>query len=287
MEQFYDSEIEVAMKRVYDSFSEKDKRIYAAIEVKKLSYGGLSYISNILDCDPKTLYQGLKDLEIMGETHNKRKRQPGGGRKRIYREGQLYTKKFIEVYDHDFESLAEGDVLLYGIYDEQKNTGFINIGSSKDTSEFVCDTLRLWWETYGRYEYPQASSILALADGGGSNSSRHYIFKEDLQKLVEDLGIEIRMAHYPPYTSKWNPIEHRLFPHVTKAMKGVILKSYQTVEQLIQKTKTKTGLFVRTHITHKDYQPGRKVQAGFKKNMKIVFDEYLPKWNYTAIPSPS
>ena len=95
------------------------------------------------------------------------------------------------------------------------------------------------------------------------------------------------MAHYPPYTSKWNPIEHRLFPHVTKAMKGVILKSYQTVEQLIQKTKTKTGLFVRTHITHKDYQPGRKVQAGFKKNMKIVFDEYLPKWNYTAIPSPS
>ena len=132
-----------------------------------------------------------------------------------------------------------------------------------------------------------ASSILALADGGGSNSSRHYIFKEDLQKLVEDLGIEIRMAHYPPYTSKWNPIEHRLFPHVTKAMKGVILKSYQTVEQLIQKTKTKTGLFVRTHITHKDYQPGRKVQAGFKKNMKIVFDEYLPKWNYTAIPSPS
>jgi len=189
------------------------------------------------------------------------------------------------VYDHDFESLAEGVVRLYGIYDQQKNTGFINIGTSNDTSAFVCDSIRLWWKNYGQEEYPNASSILALADGGGSNSSRYYIFKEDLQKLVDDLQIEIRIAHYPPYTSKWNPIEHRLFPHVTNAMKGVILKSYEMVEQLIQKTKTKTGLSVRTYLTTKEYHTGRKVQEGFKENMKIVFDEYLPKWNYTAIPS--
>lgn len=174
---------------------------------------------------------------------------------------------------------------LYGLYDAQKNTGFINIGTSKDTSEFVCDTIRLWWTTYGQYEYPGATSLLALADGGGSNSSRHYIFKEDLWKLVDDLKIEIRMAHYPPYTSKWNPIEHRLFPHVTRAMRGVILKSYEMVEQLIQKTKTKTGLSVKTQITRKVYQTGRQVQEGFKEHMGIVFDDYLPQWNYTALPS--
>ena len=191
----------------------------------------------------------------------------------------------MKVYDHDFESLAQGVVRLYGLYDVQKNTGFINIGSSKDTSEFVCDTIRVWWTTYGQYEYPRATSLLALAEGGGSNSSRHYIFKEDLQKLVDELGMEIRMAHYPPYTSKWNPIEHRLFPHVTRAMKGVILKSYEMVEQLIQKTKTKTGLSVKTQITRKEYQTGRKVQEGFKEHMRIVFDNYLPQWNYIAIPS--
>ena len=166
----------------------------------------------------------------------------------------------------------------------QKNKGFINIGTSKDTSEFVCDSIRFWWKNYGQSDYPKASSILALADGGGSNSSRHYIFKEDLQKLVDDLQIEIRIAHYPPYTSKWNPIEHRLFPHVTNAMKGAILKTHEMVEQLIQKTKTKTGLTVKTNIIRKEYQTKREVQKGFKENMRLLFDEYLPKWNYTATP---
>ena len=160
----------------------------------------------------------------------------------------------------------------------------MQIGTSKDTSEFVCDSIRFWWEEYGQYEYPHARSILALADGGGSNSSRHYIFKEDLQKLVDDLKMEIRMAHYPPYTSKWNPIEHRLFPHVTHALKGVILKTHEMVEELIQNTRTKTGLSIRTRITKKTYQTQRKVAKGFKANMRILFDEYLPKWNYTAVP---
>lgn len=173
---------------------------------------------------------------------------------------------------------------LYGIYDLLNNRGFINIGTSKDTSEFVCDSLENWWLQYGQQAFPKATSILALADGGGSNSSRHHIFKEDLQKLVDRLGIEIRMAHYPPYTSKWNPIEHRLFPQVTRAMEGVILKSYSMVETLIQKTTTQTGLTVRTNLTDKIYQTGRSVQEGFKKNMKIVFDQFLPKWNYTAVP---
>lgn len=166
-----------------------------------------------------------------------------------------------------------------------QNQGFIHIGTGVDTSEFVCDSLFLWWEAYGRWTYSQATSILALADSGGSNSARHYIFKQDLQKLAEDIGVEIRMAHYPPYTSKWNPIEHRLFPHVTRAMQGVILQGYDMVAQLINKVKTKTGLSVETHVTEKQYQTKRKVHPEFKKTMRIQFDEVLPQWNYTILPS--
>lgn len=128
------------------------------------------------------------------------------------------------------------------------------------------------------------NSILLLCDGGGSNSSRYYIFKQDLQALVNELGIEIRIAHYPPYTSKYNPIEHRLFPHVSRVCQGVIFDSVQTVQQLMATATTRTGLSVFTTILDKTYETGRKVAQDFKSNMKIVFDEFLPQWNYTAKP---
>ena len=123
-----------------------------------------------------------------------------------------------------------------------------------------------------------------MADGGGSNSSRHYIFKEDLQKLSNEIGIEIRMAHYPPYTSKYNPIEHRLFCHITSACKGVVFSSVDVVKSLVDKTSTSTGLKVLSTIKNKVYATGRKVRENFKENMKIVFDDYLGKWNYKAVP---
>lgn len=129
-----------------------------------------------------------------------------------------------------------------------------------------------------------ATSILLLCDGGGSNSSRHYLFKQDLQALVNDLGIEIRIAHYPPYTSKYNPIEHRLFPHLTRVCEGVIFNTVEIIQDLMATAQTKTGLKVFTTILNKVYQTGRKVPEAFKTSMAIVFDVYLPKWNYTAKP---
>lgn len=203
----------------------------------------------------------------------------------FYREGKIYTTETIEVNDHDFPNLAEGVVIPHGIYDILRNEAIINIGTSRDTSEFACDSIEVWWKQNGKRSYPNATSILILMDGGGSNSSRHYIFKEDLQKLSNKLGIEIRIAHYPPYTSKWNPIEHRLFPHVTRAMQGVVFKNYKIVKQLIETTTTKNGLKVRVNIIEKVYEIGRKVKEGFKETMKIVFDNFLGKWNYTARPN--
>jgi hypothetical protein len=202
----------------------------------------------------------------------------------LYRAGRLYTQQEIEVFDHDWPSLAEGVAIPHGLYDLKLNIGYVQIGISHDTGEFACDSIRYWWNRYGSIQYPKASSILILCDGGGSNSSRHYLFKQDLQALVNELGIEIRIAHYPPYTSKYNPIEHRLFPHLTRVCEGVIFESVETVKDLMGKAKTKTGLKVLTTVLDKVYQTGRKVTQAFKESMEIIFDVYLPKWNYTAKP---
>jgi hypothetical protein len=203
----------------------------------------------------------------------------------FYRAGQLYTPETLEVYDHDFASFAEGVVIPHGIYDMRTNTGYINLGTSKDTSAFACDSLRNWWYQQAQYAYPEATSILILCDGGGSNNARHYLFKADLQALVNEIGVEIRIAHYPPYTSKYNPIEHRLFPHVTRACQGVIFKSIPLVKRLMEKTHTQQGLTVRVQIIDKIYEVGRKVADDFKQNMPTLFDDFLPRWNYRAVPN--
>jgi transposase len=202
----------------------------------------------------------------------------------LFRDGKIYTTETIEVFDHDFPSLAEGVAIPHSIYDIARNDAYVNIGTSRDTSEFSCDSLRHWWYNYGILYYPIATSILMLMDGGGSNSSRHYIFKQDLQALAEEIGVEIRIAHYPPYTSKWNPIEHRVFPHITRSLQGVILTSHQLMEELIEKTTTTSGLKVFACIFNGIYKTGRKVVEGFKESMRIVRDKHLGQWNYIARP---
>lgn len=202
----------------------------------------------------------------------------------FYRDGRLHTLEELQVFDHDFPSFAEGVVIPHSFYDLHLNVGYVQIGTSRDTSEFACDSFRCWWYNYGCLTYPNADSILVLCDGGGSNSSRHYLFKQDLQILADEIGIEIRIAHYPPYCSKYNPIEHRLFPHITRACQGVIFSSLEVVTELISKTRTQAGLKVFVHVIDKIYETGRKVAESFKSEMRIVFDTILPKWNYRAIP---
>ena len=202
----------------------------------------------------------------------------------LYRDGKLYTLEFQKVFDHDFPHLADGIFIPHGIFDVLKNKAYVNIGTSKDTSEFACDSIREWWYNQGKYDYPDATSILILCDAGGSNSYRHYIFKEDLQKLADEIAVEIRIAHYPSYASKWNPIEHRVFCHITRSLKGVILKSCDVIKELIEATTTKTGLTVTANVIKKAYETGRKYAKNFKETMRIKFDEKLGKWNYRAIP---
>lgn len=203
----------------------------------------------------------------------------------FFRPGKLYTQAAIRVHDHDFPSLAKGKAIPHGLYDVYRNIGYVTIGTSYDTTEFAISCIRRWWIEHGQYDYPQASSILLLCDCGGSNNARYYIFKQDLQDLADELDIEIRIAHYPPYTSKYNPIEHRLFPHLTRACQGMVLKSVELVKDLMGSAKTKTGLKVYVSILDESFMAKRKVAQNFKEKMQIQFDEYLPQWNYSAIPT--
>lgn len=202
----------------------------------------------------------------------------------FYRDGKLYTQQVLQTYDHDFPSSSTGKVVPHGLYDLKENTGYMILGTSHDTSEFACDNILKWWQQHGEANYPSATELLLLCDGGGSNSARHYIFKEDLQKLSDQIGIPIRVAHYPPYTSKYNPIEHRLFSQVTRVCQGVVFHTIEIVRKLMQQTTTKTGLNVFVEIEEKVYETGRKYASDFKTTMRIQFDKLLPKWNYKTIP---
>ena len=175
-------------------------------------------------------------------------------------------------------------MIPHGIYDVARNCGHINLGTSHDTSEFACASIARWWREVGRRQHRRATTLLVLCDGGGSNSATHYIFKEDLQRLANTLGLEIRVAHYPPYCSKYNPIEHRMFPHVTRACQGVVFHNVQIVQELMERTRTRTGLVVTVGILDQEYATGRECSAAFRQAMPIVFDELLPKWNYRATP---
>ena len=196
----------------------------------------------------------------------------------------MYVQEALKAFDHDFASLARGVVIPHGIYDLALNHGWLHLGLSRETIEFACDSLRLYWCHDGQRLYPRASAILLLCDGGGSNSCRKHLFKEDLQRVVNEWGIPIQVAHYPAYCSKFNPIERRLFCHVTRACQGVLFDSLQTVVDLMQKTKTQAGLSVTVRVLDKLYETGRKVSDAFKQNMPIVFEPVLPKWNYRVVP---
>ena len=175
-------------------------------------------------------------------------------------------------------------MIPHGVYDVGRNVGHITLGNSHDTGAFACDGVRPWWGRRGKAAYPNATRLLILCDGGGSNSAGRHVFKEQLRRPAEELGIEVRVAHYPPYCSKCNPIEHRPFAHVTRACAGVVFQSVELVRHLVSRTSTATGLSVTVDVPDKAYEVGTRVAANFKEAMKIVFDDHLPKWNDRALP---
>jgi hypothetical protein len=202
----------------------------------------------------------------------------------FYRDGKCYSQRLIKVYDHDYEHLSEGKVIPHGIYDMQANKGYITIGNSAETADFIIDNLRWWWTEHGIYLYPDATNILLLCDAGGANSYRHHIFKDRLIKLATELCRSFIVCHYPPYASKWNPIEHRLFCHVHHAMSGVVFSDYQTVKERIETTSTKAGLTVMVRLNLQKYEKGIKVDKRIKDDERINYHPKIPDLNYRIIP---
>lgn len=211
----------------------------------------------------------------------KKKEHVGGN---LHRDGSVYCTHAIEASDHDYPYLADIKIAPHGIYDMKKNKAYINIGTSYETAEFICDSLQNWWLNHGKKDYPHAQEILIYCDAGGANSYRHNIFKVELQTLVNKINMPIKIMHYPPYTSKWNPIEHRVFPHITRALEGVPLHSVDDTKNKIEFTKTKTGLSVVTDVLKKTYEKGKEVSKNFMDHIKITFGDSLPRLNYTIYP---
>lgn len=185
----------------------------------------------------------------------------------------------VNVYD--FPNLGIGTAIPYGAYDGERNEGFVNVGMTHDTAEFAVASLKQWWILFGRKHYSNAHELLLCADGGGSNGSRNRSWKYHLQKLADKMGINISVCHYPPGTSKWNKIEHRMFSFISMNWKGEPLVSYETVVNLIGATKTRTGLKVKAQLDENEYEAGVKISDAEMSDLDLMYHKVHPRWNYT------
>jgi hypothetical protein len=189
-----------------------------------------------------------------------------------------------EVNVHDFVDPELGKVVPYGVYDIAANAGCVSVGIDNDTAQFSVNSIRRWLDMMGRERYPDADHLMITADGGGSNGSRVRLFKIELQKLADETGLTLQVCHYPPGTSKWNKIEHRLFCHITQTWRGKPLTSRLVVVELIAATTTTTGLTVRCELDTRAYPKGIKITDAEMATLNIKGDEFHPEWNYTISP---
>ena len=188
---------------------------------------------------------------------------------------------------HDFVIPELGRAAPYGVYDLANNSGWVSVGVDHDTSAFAVETIRRWWYRMGQQSYPQATELLITADSGGSNGSRVRLWKVELQRLADETGLELRVCHLPPGTSKWNKIEHRLFSFISQNWRGKPLVSHQVIVDLIAATSTKTGLKVRAQIDSNLYPSGLKVSDKQIAALHIERDAFHGEWNYKILPQVS
>jgi len=185
---------------------------------------------------------------------------------------------------HDFPSDGLGRAVPYGIYDMGRNEAWVNVGKDHDTPEFAAASIRQWWEIMGRPAYPDATELFITADAGGSNGYRSRVWKLELQRLADDIGLVIRVSHFPPGTSKWNKIEHRLFCHITQNWRGRPLRTFETIVDLIASTRTDSGLRVHSRLDENSYPTGVKVTNAELRELSLEKNDFHGDWNYTLRP---
>jgi hypothetical protein len=200
--------------------------------------------------------------------------------------GRTWRRQPVDVLDHDFPSDARGRAIPFGIYDGQRQTGFVVVGMSHETAEFARAALDRWWKDEGRWCYPGSRHWFIEADCGGANGVRVWAWKWALQQLADWWNVAITVAHYPPGASKWNPIEHRLFSQISANWQGEPLRDYQTIINFIRNTKTETGLQCDAVLDGTKYPTRLKITAEQKSMIRIRRSRVLPQWNYTILPCP-
>ena len=185
---------------------------------------------------------------------------------------------------HDFPTDAIGKAIPYGVYDIAANDGFVSVGVDHDTPVFAVTSIEAWWKQVGEQRYPDAREIFITADAGGSNSYRSHMWKYELQRVADKLGIAIHVSHFPPGTSKWNKVEHRLFSFISINWRGRPLRSYETIINLIGNTTNRGGLVVRARLDRRRYPTGKKVPAKEFRTLTIEEDDFHGDWNYVIKP---
>ena len=200
--------------------------------------------------------------------------------------GKEYRPKGVplEVDTHDFPDKELGKAVPYGVYDIKSNEAWVSVGISHDTGEFAVEAIRRWWRRMGKKRYKRPKRLLITADSGGSNGHRNRLWKYELQRLADQTGMIIEVCHYPPGTSKWNKIEHRLFCHITRNWRGVPLESHQVVVSLVGSTRTAEGLEVHCRVDENDYPKGRKISDAEMAKIKIKRNAFHGDWNYEIKP---
>jgi len=188
------------------------------------------------------------------------------------------------VEDHDFSSRGSGTAIPYGTYDIGRNQGLVNVGISCDTAEFAVNSILKWWKEFGERNYSSANKLLICADGGGSNGSRNRLWKFSLQRFSDKTGLEIYVCHYPPGTSKWNKIEHRMFSYISSNWRGQPLESYEAVVELIGSTTTQKGLKIKAKLDKRKYKKGRTVSDEEFSKINLMKNKTLSQWNYSILP---
>ena len=258
----YSLQMNQKMNQVGEEHPDRDEQFrHINQKVKDFGSAGLPVIS--IDCKKK---------ELVGRFKNS---------------GSEYAPKghAVEVFDHDFPLPALGKAAPYGIYDIAANEGFVNVGISSDTAQFAVASIRSWWYSMGIERYPAANKLLITADGGGSNGSRNRLWKTELQALANDTGLEISVCHFPPGTSKWNKIEHRMFSQISKNWRGRPLETLQIIVNLIASTSTTSGLTIQCQLDQNHYPKGIKISDSQLASVNASGDEFHPNWNYTIAPS--
>lgn len=264
------------IKRILKKLGYKKRRPIKALITGKSPYREeqfklvfyFAYLFSEMEHNP-ILSMDTKKKEVLGD---------------LSRNGKIWCNEAPQTFDHDYKHLTTGKVVPGGLYDMKLNEGYVSIGTNNETAAFLADNLIWWWENHGIHHYPDATYLLLYCDCGGANGYRHYAFKKELQRVAQYTGIRITVAHYPPYCSKWNPIEHRLFSQMHNQANGAIFYTYQQVKEIFQETSTTTGLKVFTRINDKQYPNKLKIKKDDIDQNRLLFHSELPQFNYTILP---